>query len=79
MGEVIVEEGREEDGFFVLIDGRVSVRRVGNEIDVLEPGASFGEISFVYRPGHTASIVAKDPCTVLEIGINSALLPLENR
>ena len=70
VGEVIVQEGSEEDGFFVLIEGRVSVRRVGNEIDILEPGASFGEISFVYRPEHTASIVAKDSCTVLEVGIN---------
>jgi serine/threonine-protein kinase len=70
VGQVIVEEGGEEDGFFVLVDGRVSVRRAGNEIDVLNPGASFGEISFFYRPGHTASIVAKDFCTVLEVGIN---------
>jgi serine/threonine protein kinase len=70
VGEVIVQEGSEEDGFFVLIEGRVSVRRVGTEIDVLEPGASFGEIIFVYRPEHTATIVAKDSCTVLEVGIN---------
>jgi serine/threonine protein kinase len=70
VGQVIVEEGGEEDGFFVLVDGRVSVRRAGNEIDVLNPGASFGEISFFYRPEHTASIVAKDICTVLEVGIN---------
>ncbi len=69
-GQVIVEEGSEEDGFFVLVDGRVSARRAGKEIDVLSPGSSFGEISFVYRPEHTVSIVAKDPCTVLEVGIN---------
>ncbi len=69
-GQVIVEEGGEEDGFFVLVDGRVSVRRAGKEIDVLNPGASFGEISFFCRPEHTASIVAKDFCTVLEVGMN---------
>ncbi len=69
-GQIIVEEGSEEDCFFVLIDGRVSVRRAGVEIDVLESGASFGEIGFVYRPEHTASIVAKDPCTVLQVGAN---------
>lgn len=70
VGQVIVEEGSEEDGFFVLISGRASVCRNGREIEVLDPGASFGEISFVYRPEHTASIVAKDACTVLEVGVN---------
>lgn len=70
VGEVILEQGSEEDGFFVLIVGRVSVRRGRTEIDVLEPGASFGEIGFFYRPEHEASIVAKDLVTVLQVGIN---------
>ncbi len=70
VGDVILEEGSEEDGFFVLIVGRVSVRRAGTEIDVLEPGASFGEIGFFHRPEHEVSIVAKDLVTVLQVGIN---------
>lgn len=69
-GQVIVEEGSQEDVFFILVEGRVSVRRAGIEFDELDAGASFGEIGFLYRPDHTASIVAKDSCTVLEVGIN---------
>ena len=70
VGQVIMEEGSQEEGFFVLVGGCVSVRRAGKEIDVLGPGSSFGEISFMHRPEQTASIVAKKPCTVLEVGIN---------
>ncbi|MDX1529854.1 MAG: cyclic nucleotide-binding domain-containing protein, partial [Gammaproteobacteria bacterium] len=69
-GQVIVEEGTDEDGFFILVEGSISVQRAGMEIDVLDPGASFGEISFVFRPEPTASIVAKERCIVLQVGIN---------
>ena len=69
-GQVIAEEGTDEDDFFILVEGKVSVQRAGKEIDVLDPGASFGEISFVFRPEPTASIVAKERSIVLQVGIN---------
>ncbi len=70
LGREILVEGTQDDGFCVLVDGRVSVRRGGKEIDVLTPGASFGEIGLIISEKNTASIVAKDPVTVIEIGAN---------
>lgn len=70
VGQEIVVEGAGSDSFYVLVDGRVSVRRGGKEIDVLHPGASFGEIGLFHREQRTTSIVAKDPVTVLEVGAN---------
>ena len=70
VGEKIMVEGSRQDSFFILVAGRASVRRGGDEIDVLKPGASFGEIGFVLKQVRTASIVAKDPVTVVEVDAN---------
>lgn len=70
VGEKIIVEGSRQNTFFILVTGRVSVRRGGDEIDVLQPGASFGEIGFVLNQARTASIVAKDSVTVIQVDAN---------
>jgi serine/threonine protein kinase len=70
VGEKIIVEGTRDDTFFIIIDGRASVRRANKEVSVLGPGASFGEIGFVLDKERTATIVAKDPSTVLEVNAN---------
>lgn len=70
VGEKIMVEGSQRNPFFILASGRVSVRQGGDEIDVLHPGSSFGEIGFVLNPVGKASIVAKDPVAAIELDMN---------
>ena len=46
----------------------VAVRRADFEVDVLEPGATFGELGFIVNQARTATIVADDKVIVLKIG-----------
>ncbi len=43
------------------------MRRVDLEVDVLRPGATFGELGFIVNQARTATIVAKEKATVLKI------------
>jgi serine/threonine protein kinase len=70
VGEKIIVEGARDDTFYILVDGRVALRRANQEVGVLGPGASFGEIGFVLDKERTATIVAKEPVTVLEVKAN---------
>lgn len=70
VGEEVIVEGSRDNSFYIVVTGRVSVRRGGDEVGTLGPGASFGEIGFILKQGRTASIVAKDPVTVLEVESN---------
>ena len=66
-GEAIVVEGENTDAFYVLVEGRAGVWRGDRELDVLQPGNSFGEIGFVLRKPRTATIVAAGMVTVLKL------------
>ncbi len=59
-GESLIAEGAVKPPLFVLLEGRVSVRKGETEIvRVAEPGALFGEISALLGSPATASVVAR--------------------
>jgi len=66
-GTEIIIEGEFDKSFYLLISGKVSVRRADVEVDVLRPGATFGELGFIVHQARTATIVAQDKVTVLKI------------
>ena len=70
-GDLIIKQGDIDISFFVLIKGRVSVRRKERpnmEIVALEPGQLFGEMSYILQTNRTTNIVAKtDRVTVLRL------------
>ena len=51
----------------MLISGDVIVRRGSTIVDILKPGASFGEIGFVVPDARAATITARDHVTVLKV------------
>jgi serine/threonine protein kinase len=67
-GTEIIVEGEFDENFYLLVSGKVSVRRANVEVDVLRPGATFGELGFIINQARTATIVAQDDVTVLKIG-----------
>jgi serine/threonine protein kinase len=66
-GTEIIIEGEFDKSFYLLISGKVSVRRADVEVDVLRPGATFGELGFIVNQARTATIVAQDKVTVLKV------------
>lgn len=71
-GDTILREGGTGDYLYVLIEGRVSVRKSAAagpaELCQLGPGASFGEMSLVDHEARSASVIALEACVLLRIG-----------
>lgn len=70
VGEEIVTEGRAGSSFYVVASGKLSVR-VGTpprEIATLERGGAFGEMSLLTGEPRSATVIAMEDCTLLEMG-----------
>lgn len=66
-GDVIVPEGEDGLGFYIVLSGGVTVLRSGETIASLGPGQFFGEISLIERGPRTATVVATGNTTCLGI------------
>jgi CRP-like cAMP-binding protein len=60
-GQVLIERGRLNDTFFVLLDGEVEVRARDRRRRRLGRGEFFGEISMESQRPATATVVARKP------------------
>lgn len=68
-GEEIVTEGRDGSTFFVVISGRVGVRggQPAREVATLARGQAFGEMSLLTGEPRSATVVALEDSTLLEL------------
>jgi CRP/FNR family cyclic AMP-dependent transcriptional regulator len=60
-GKVLTREGQSGSEFFVIIEGRVSVTKDGQEVRTLGPGEFFGEIALLEDTPRTATVAATTP------------------
>ena len=61
-GEIVMAEGTPAGALFILIEGRVEVRKHDYVITTLdEPGVVFGEISVLLETAHTATVATAAP------------------
>ncbi len=72
-GQTIIEEGDEGDSMFAVVSGCVEVRRARADgepqaLAQLMEGAVFGEMALVSAAPRTASVVALEKTTLLELG-----------
>jgi CRP/FNR family transcriptional regulator, cyclic AMP receptor protein len=62
-GEVLIAEGASTGRLFVLLEGRLAVRKGDETVATLtEPGACVGEMAALLGIPHTAAVVAEQPC-----------------
>jgi CRP-like cAMP-binding protein len=74
-GAVIVPEGEEGQGFYLIMSGEASVVQGGREINRLAAGDFFGEIALLEGTPRTASVVAVGSSVCLGI-LRSDFRPL---
>lgn len=67
-GQVLIEKGRSNSTFFVLLDGEVEVRMSDRRRRRLGAGDFFGEISMENMRPATATVVARAPGRALVMG-----------
>ena len=67
-GRVLVEEGRPGHEFFLILEGKASVRRGTRKVAELGPGMYFGERSLLDRGPRTATVTAETDMKVLVLG-----------
>jgi len=66
-GTEILVEGERADSFFVVVAGSAAVVCGGEEVSVLMPGASFGELGFIVSQPTPARIIARSEVTALKL------------
>ena len=67
-GKTLTEEGRAGHEFYLILDGKASVRRKGKKVATLGPGQYFGELSLLDRGPRSATVVADSDMRLLVLG-----------
>jgi serine/threonine protein kinase len=66
-GDDIIIEGELDDCFYIIVSGKVSVRKKQKEIRTLLSGDCFGEMGYLAKTKRTASISADSDTSLLKI------------
>ena len=67
VGATVVKQGEKGVAFYLVLDGKVEVRRKGRRLATLGPGAFFGEMALFDNAPRSADVIATEPtrCLVL--------------
>jgi len=68
-GEAFIKEGTTGASFYILLSGRVEIRKGDRHVADLEPGAFIGEMALFNNNIRVSAAVAVEPITLLEIPI----------
>ena len=67
-GRVLVEQGRLGHEFFLILEGKASVRRNNRKLAELGTGQYFGELSLLDKGARDATVVADTDMKLLVLG-----------
>ncbi len=67
-GRILCEEGAVGREFFLILDGRATVRRKGRRIATLGAGDYFGELALLDRRPRSATVVSDTEMLLLVLG-----------
>ena len=63
----VVVEGEVDESFFIIVDGDVTVSKLGQQVDQLHAGDCFGEMGYLNRIKRTATVKANGPVALIKI------------
>ncbi len=66
-GEVIVAEGEIDDTFYIILSGKVNVRKNNQDIALISEGECFGEMACIGGQTRIADVVAETDCQLMKI------------
>ncbi|OFY94266.1 MAG: hypothetical protein A3K10_12225 [Bacteroidetes bacterium RIFCSPLOWO2_12_FULL_31_6] len=66
-GDILLHEGKTEDGMYIIVRGNIKITINGELIDLLGPGNTIGEVAALSKNKRTATVTAETPLTVLWI------------
>jgi CRP/FNR family cyclic AMP-dependent transcriptional regulator len=66
-GTVLVEEGRKGREAFVIVHGRVAIRRAGRKVATASVGEIVGELSLLDNGPRTATAVCETDCDLITL------------
>lgn len=66
-GETFIVTGAVEPWMYLLLDGRAEVRRDGQPIATITPGATVGELAVLDPAPRSADVTADESCLLLRI------------
>ncbi len=66
-GDVIIHEGNQVDGLYVVLSGEVSVSKGGQSLAQLREGELFGEMSLLQKTPATATVTAQRNTSLLRL------------
>lgn len=66
-GTILVDQGQTGHEAFVVLDGKVTVRRNGRKVATLDQGSIVGELSLLDHGPRTARVECETDCTLFVI------------
>lgn len=66
-GKIVVTEGEIDDSFYVILSGKVEVRKNERSLAVVSRGECFGEMSYLSGESRAATVVAAANCILMKI------------
>jgi eukaryotic-like serine/threonine-protein kinase len=66
-GKVLMSEGEIDDTFYIILSGKVAVKRGSRTITFLTRGECFGEMSYLSGQLRAATVVAETHCILMKI------------
>lgn len=67
-GTVLCEEGKPGHEFYLVLSGKVAVKKGNRTLVTLGPGDHFGELALLHRGPRNATVVSDGPATLLVLG-----------
>jgi CRP/FNR family transcriptional regulator, cyclic AMP receptor protein len=64
---IIVEEGTDGEGFYLIVTGEADVTRGGRPVATVSAGQYFGELSLLDEAPRNATVKARTPMTLLRL------------
>jgi len=70
-GNTIIAEGEEDNSFYIVLSGVVSIIKNGREVDKLQEGACFGEMGYLSNAKRSATVMASTDVSLMQVNAST--------